>query len=125
MWIGVSVETQKYAPRLTVLSRLPARVRFVSAEPLLGELDLSEWLEEGELHWVIAGGESGAGARPMKLEWARQLRDQCLAAGVPFFLKQLGGVWNKQGGDAAFLEGRLWRQMPQMPLNGSLKYAVR
>lgn len=112
VWIGVSVETQKYAPRLTVLSRLPAKVRFVSAEPLLGELDLSEWLEAGELHWVIAGGESGAGARPMKLEWARRLRDQCLASGVPFFLKQLGGRWNRRRGDAAVLDGRRWKETP-------------
>lgn len=112
VWIGVSVETQKYAPRLSVLSRLPAPVRFVSAEPLLGPLDLSEWLEAGKLHWVIAGGESGSGARPMKLEWARRLRDQSASAGVPFFLKQLGGAWNKRGGDAALLDGRRWRETP-------------
>ncbi len=112
VWMGTSVENQKYAPRLTVLSRLPAQVRFVSAEPLLGPLDLTEWLEAGELHWVIAGGESGAGARPMKLEWAAQLRDQCLASGVPFFLKQLGGRWNRRRGGAAVLDGRRWTETP-------------
>ena len=67
IWIGTSVESQKYAPRLTVLERLPAPVRFVSAEPLLERLDLTEWLNRGALQWVIVGGESGPGARPMSL----------------------------------------------------------
>jgi protein gp37 len=67
VWIGTSVETQKHAPRLSVLGRIPATTRFVSAEPLLAELDLSQWLTDGTLHWVIAGGESGNRARPMDL----------------------------------------------------------
>ena len=101
IWIGTSVENQKFAPRLTVLGRLPAQVRFVSAEPLLEQIDLSPWLSDGSLQWVIVGGESGPGARGMDLDWARSLRDQSTKAGVPFFLKQLGGARNKRGGDAA------------------------
>ena len=112
VWIGTSVESQKYAPRLTVLGRIPARIRFVSAEPLLGALDLSEWLSDGTLQWVIAGGESGNKARPMDMEWARQLRDQALDAGVAFFLKQLGGRRGKRSGYEAELDGRIWADMP-------------
>ena len=97
IWIGASVESQKYAPRLTVLERLPAPVRFVSAEPLLERLELAEWLDRGALQWVIVGGESGSRARPMDVAWARDLRDQSNRAGVAFFLKQLGGVRNKRG----------------------------
>ena len=113
IWMGTSVENQKYAPRLTVLGRIPAPVRFVSAEPLLGPLDLSQWLEDGTLSWVIAGGESGPRCRPMDLEWARSLREQAGAAGVPFFLKQLGGpAKDKRGGVWAVLDGYLHHQMP-------------
>ena len=90
IWMGTSVESQKYAPRLTVLARLPAPILFVSAEPLLERLDLTEWLEEGVLQWVIVGGESGSGAREMDPDWARTLRDQSVKSGVAFFLKQLG-----------------------------------
>lgn len=112
VWIGTSVESQKYAPRLTVLARIPASVRFVSAEPLLDSLDLTPWLETEAIQWVIAGGESGPGARPMDLDWVRSLRDQTMRAGVAFFLKQLGGVRNKRGGEKALLDGRLWHEMP-------------
>ena len=116
VWIGTSVESQKYAPRLTVLERIPASVRFVSAEPLLERIDLRPWLERGVLNWVIAGGESGPGARPMDPDWVRDLRDQSVDSGVAFFLKQLGGVRNKRGGADALIddgaESRLWREMP-------------
>ena len=112
VWIGTSVENQKYAPRITVLARLPAPVRFVSAEPLLGAVDLREWLRREDVHWVIAGGESGRAARPMDMDWARDLRDQSVDAGVAFFLKQLGGARNKRGGDAAVIDGKTWREMP-------------
>jgi protein gp37 len=64
------------------------------------------------IDWVIVGGESGPGARPMELDWARSIRDQCAGAAVPFFLKQLGGVVNKRGHDLAVLDGQLWRAMP-------------
>ena len=86
-----------------MLARLPAPVRFVSAEPLLGPVDLTDWLERGDLQWVIAGGESGPQARPMNLDWARDLRDQTQAAGVAFFLKQLGGKRGKRSGGKAVL----------------------
>ncbi|MDE2688477.1 MAG: phage Gp37/Gp68 family protein [Chloroflexota bacterium] len=115
IWIGTSVENQKYAPRLTVLARLPAPIRFVSAEPLLGSLDLMPWLEDGTLQWVIAGGESGPRARPMNLDWARELDDQCAKTGVPFFLKQLGGRHGKRSGIEATLDGRLRQDRPETP----------
>ena len=80
----------------------------------MDRLDLTEWLDAGVLQWVIVGGESGAGARAMDLDWARSLRDQTVGAGVSFFLKQLGGVRGKRGGEAAAIDGKLWRQMPVM-----------
>ena len=96
VWLGVSVENRKHGlPRVEQLRRTPAAVRFLSVEPLieeLGRLDL-----EG-LHWVIVGGESGPGARPMDPAWARSVRDQCLAARVPFFFKQWGGVRKSEAG---------------------------
>jgi protein gp37 len=91
LWLGVSVESQKWArARLDKLAATTAgAVRFASCEPLLGELDLGRWLGTG-LDWVIAGGESGPGARPIHPHWARSLRDQCAATAVPFFFKQWG-----------------------------------
>ena len=112
VWIGTSVENQKYAPRLTVLGRIPAEVRFVSAEPLLGPLNLTRWLEDQTLQWVIVGGESGPRARPMEAEWARALRDQSRAAGVDFFFKQWGGRRGKRSGNEAVIDGRVWQEMP-------------
>jgi len=89
-WWGVTIEDQAHAEeRLRALCTLPARVRFVSAEPLLGPLDLEPWLSVGDLDWMICGCESGGHARPFSLEWARSLRDQCAAYHVPFFCKQL------------------------------------
>lgn len=95
VWLGTTVENQHWAnKRLDILLEYPARVRFVSAEPLLGPLDLRPWLERDRsgrrIDWVIAGGESGAKARPMNPEWARELRDQCTRARVPFHFKQWG-----------------------------------
>jgi len=106
------VESQKYAPRIEVLSRAPASVRFVSAEPLLEAVDLIRYLQRGDVQWVICGGESGRKARPMELDWARDLRDQCRESGVAFFLKQLGGVRDKRGGAAALLDGEVYRELP-------------
>jgi len=108
VWMGVSVERQDYTERIDLLRQVPAAVRFLSCEPLLGPLQLNL----KDIHWVIAGGESGPGARPMNLEWARSIREQCQAQGVPFFLKQLGGVHDKRGKDKALLDGQLWREMP-------------
>lgn len=103
VWLGVSVETQKWAGiRIPVLLDTPAAVRFLSCEPLLGPVCLDPWHTDtdcnegppwGGVDWVIVGGESGPGARPMHPEWARSLRDQCLAAGVPFLFKQWG-AWS-------------------------------
>ena len=121
VWMGTSVESQKYAPRITVLARVPASVRFVSAEPLLGAVDLSRWLDSGDLQWVIAGGESGRAARPMDPDWARSLRDQCANAEVPFFLKQLGGRRGKRSGDQAVIDGRTWTAAPDV--SKELQYA--
>ena len=114
VWIGTSVENQRYVARLDVLERVPAPIRFVSAEPLLGPLDLSEYLRRGAVQWVIVGGESGRNARPMELSWAREIRDQCEEQGVPFFLKQLGGTPDKRGGAKAVLEegGPLYHEYP-------------
>ena len=119
VWIGTSVESQKYAPRITVLARVPAPIRFVSAEPLLGAVDLSRWLDSGDLQWVIAGGESGRAARPMDPAWARSLRDQCARADVPFFLKQLGGRRGKRSGDQAVIDGRTWTDSPHAVAAGA------
>jgi protein gp37 len=113
VWVGVSVERQDYVWRVGLLRQVPARVRFLSCEPLLGplELDLSG------IQWVIVGGESGPGARPLRPEWVRSIRDQCLAAGVAFFFKQWGGVHDKGGGPRALLDGRIWHQWPQVLLS--------
>jgi protein gp37 len=107
LWMGVSVETRRYAFRINHLRTVPAAVRFVSAEPLLGplgELDL-----EG-IHWMIAGGESGANARPVEHEWVAQLRDTCTIADVAFFFKQWGGRTPKAGGRE--LDGEFWDELP-------------
>jgi protein gp37 len=108
LWMGVSIENGGYQYRVDHLRHVPAAVRFLSCEPLLGpicELDLDG------IDWVIAGGESGPGARPMLLPWVSDLKDQCQRAGVPFFFKQWGGRTPKAGG--RLLEGRVWNEMPQ------------
>jgi protein gp37 len=107
VWMGVSVETERYLFRVDHLRQTHARVKFLSLEPLLGPLS---GLDLTGIDWVIAGGESGPGARPMDADWVRQIRDRCLAAGVPFFFKQWGGVRKKQAGRE--LDGRTWDEMP-------------
>lgn len=109
VWMGVSVESAAYVWRINYLRRVPAAVRFISAEPLLGPL---ERLDLSGIQWLIAGGESQSGARPTAPEWFESLRDQCDQADVAFFLKQLGGHPNKRGGDAAVLNGRRWINLP-------------
>ena len=104
IWLGTSVENQKYAPRLTVLARVPAPVRFASIEPLLGPVDLTDWLSTGSLSWVIVGGESGPRARSMDLEWLDSLKSQCVESSVPLFVKQLGTLWARAV-DASDLKG--------------------
>jgi protein gp37 len=107
IWVGVSVEDARSRARIQHLREAPAAVRFLSVEPLIGavgEVDLSG------IHWVIAGGESGPGARPMAIDWARELRDQCSEQEVAFFFKQWGGIRPKTGGRD--LDGREWNELP-------------
>ncbi len=109
VWMGVSVETSKYMSRIDHLRHTHAHIRFLSLEPLLGPLPN---LNLHGINWVIVGGESGPGARPIMEEWITEIRDQCLSAKVPFFFKQWGGVWKKRNG--RFLQGRTWDEMPIM-----------
>ncbi len=107
IWMGVSVETQRYVSRISHLRRTGAAVKFLSLEPLLGPL---RNLDLSNIDWAIVGGESGSGARPMMTEWVVDIREQCTKAGVAFFFKQWGGVQKKKAGRT--LEGRTWDQMP-------------
>lgn len=110
VWIGTTVEDQTRAEeRIPFLLEIPAPVRFLSCEPLLGALDLSRFLWTG-LGWIIAGGESGNGFRPLDLDFARDLRDQARAAEVPFFFKQVGGRTPTAGGDE--LDGKTLKAFP-------------
>lgn len=107
IWMGVSVETEKYVGRIDDLRKTTAHVKFLSLEPLLGPLPK---LDLFGIDWVIVGGESGPGARLMRKEWVMSIRDQCRKAGLPFFFKQWGGVNKKRSG--RILEGRTWNEMP-------------
>lgn len=107
VWMGVSVENEDYAFRIDHLRQTGAKTKFLSLEPLLGPL---KNLELRNIDWVIVGGESGPGARPMQPEWVTDIRDQCLKTNVPFFFKQWGGVRKKRNGRS--LDGRTWNQMP-------------
>ena len=122
IWQGVSVESSAYSWRISALRKVPAKVRFLSLEPLVGSVGK---LDLRGIHWVIAGGESGPGARTMKLEWATEIRDQCREAGVPFFFKQFGTLASnpnpndptakENGGPSKggrMLKGRVWHQFP-------------
>jgi protein gp37 len=134
VWLGTTAEDQReFQRRVPFLRRLPAVKRFLSCEPLLGEIDAACDLRSGDIHWVIAGGESGPKARPSHPDWFRSLRDQCQAAGVPFFFKQWGEyvpvgpvdrgsatdpheyAWERVGKKraGAVLDGREWREIPQ------------
>jgi protein gp37 len=108
IWWGVSIENKQHGlPRLRDLQESPASVRFLSVEPLLEELGR---LRLRGVHWVIVGGESGPGARPLKKEWVTSIRDQCTDAGIPFFFKQWGGVRKKYAGRK--LDGRTYDGFP-------------
>jgi protein gp37 len=107
IWMGVSVENVNYIERIDALRRTEAYTKFLSLEPLLGPLPK---LDLFNIDWVIVGGESGPRARPMKEEWVVEIRDQCLAAEVPFFFKQWGGTKKKKAGRS--LEGKIWSEMP-------------
>jgi len=110
IWMGVSVEDARVVQRIADLQAVPAAVRFLSCEPLLGPLDD---LPLTGIHWVIVGGESGPGARPMKIEWIRSIFRQCRKAKVPFFFKQWGGVRKDLTGRE--LGGRTYDEMPRPP----------
>ncbi len=133
VWLGVSVEDQATTDaRVPILLDTPAAVRFVSVEPMLGPVDFSPdaarycWyndLSDGGVplwlgpNWVICGGESGPGARPMHTEWVRAIRNQCMEASVPFFFKQVGGINKKAAGRE--LDGRTWDQYPNGHISAS------
>jgi protein gp37 len=107
IWLGTSVENALVLDRIAALRRVPAAVRFLSVEPLLGPIPR---LPLTGMDWVIVGGESGPGARPMEPAWVRPIRDRCVAQGVPFFFKQWGGVNKAETGRV--LDGRTWDEMP-------------
>ncbi len=112
IWMGVSVENKRHAFRIDDLRRTGASVKFLSLEPLLGPLPN---LDLAGIDWVIVGGESGPGARPMNAEWVTDIQEQCVRAGVNFFFKQWGGVFKKRTGRE--LNGRTWDEMPaKLPL---------
>lgn len=121
--MGVSVESEPYVSRIDHLRQTGAAIKFLSLEPLVGPLPA---LDLRGMHWVICGGESGPGARLMSVQWARDIRDQCMQAKIPFFLKQWGtlasnpdpnGPTAKRNGGAAkggrTLDGRVWDEMPK------------
>lgn len=110
VWMGTSVEDARYIERVRLLSRVPAAIRFLSCEPLLGPLPR---LPLARIQWVIVGGESGPGARPMQEDWVLQIKDQCEAKRVAFFFKQWGGVRKKETGRE--LGGTTWDGMPEAP----------
>ncbi len=118
IWMGVSVENQNYTWRIRQLQRTPAKIRFLSIEPLLGPIKLNASLLKG-IHWVIVGGESGPRARPMNPDWARSIRDVCRDNGIPFFFKQWG-AWGPNGLRVGkkvagrFLDGKTWDEMPKV-----------
>lgn len=110
IWMGVSAENEDYLYRIDDLRKTDAHTRFLSLEPLLGPL---RKLNLRGIDWVIVGGESGPGARPMHVDWVRQIRDQCIRANVPFFFKQWGGPVKSRAG--RLLDGRTWDEMPGWP----------
>lgn len=119
IWMGTSIENADYARRARFLAQIPAAVRFLSVEPLLGPIPR---LPLNKIHWVIVGGESGPGARPMEAEWVCQIRDRCNQRGVPFFFKQWGGVQKKKNG--RLLDDRVWDEMPDLGESASGERSV-
>jgi len=119
VWMGVTVESGKYTHRVDCLRLVPAAVRFLSVEPMIGPV---ENLNLDKIDWVIIGGESGPRARLMKKDWVTSLRDQCLQAEVPFFFKQWGGTNKKKTGRV--LDGEIWNQYPPVVLPEQFAHAI-
>lgn len=117
VWLGTSVEGEEYLQRLDTLAWLGEAVatKFVSFEPLLGHITRARLRKSGlkDMQWAIVGGESGPGHRPVRAEWIRDIRDECVHSGVRFFFKQWGGITPKSGGRE--LDGRTWDEMPGPP----------
>jgi len=107
VWVGVSIESNEVAWRADYLRRVPAEVRVISAEPLLGPVDQ---VDLTGIHWVVTGGESGPRHRPCHPDWVRQVRDRCAEANVAFCHKGWGGLKSTSGG--RLLDGRIWNEMP-------------
>ncbi len=120
IWMGVSIESNDYLFRAEHLKQTRAAVKFLSLEPLLGPLPD---LDLNGIDWVITGGESGPHARPMAEAWVLDIRDRCLAAGVPFFFKQWGGVNKKAAGRV--LQGRTWEEMPKVKLISGKRHGAQ
>jgi protein gp37 len=110
IWMGTSVESSPFKSRIDTLRRAPAKIRFVSFEPLLDSMHPP--IDLSGIRWVIAGGESGPNYRPVKTEWIREIRDECLAQGVAFFFKQYGGLMPTSGGRT--LDRRTWNEYPNL-----------
>ncbi len=114
VWMGTSVENTKFVERVRVLQQIPAKIRFLSVEPLLGQVNR---LPLRGIHWVIVGGESGPKSRPMDIEWVRSIRNQCVSKEVPFFFKQWGafgadGIRRSKKANGRELDGEEWSEMP-------------
>lgn len=128
IWLGVSVENQDYIWRIHHLQQVPAKVRFLSLEPLLGPINFAN-ADLNDIHWAIVGGESGFGARPMDSRWARSIRRQCRENHVAFFFKQWG-AFNSKGEKVGkkvagrILDGKTWDEMPQTPALKSYQLAL-
>ena len=119
IWQGVSIENPDYIWRIAHLQQVPARVRFLSIEPLLAPIPD---LPLDNIHWVIVGGESGPNHRPIEAAWVRDIRDHCRKAKVPFFFKQWGGATSKSKGN--ILDGKSWLQMPNVPRTNPIPSSI-
>jgi protein gp37 len=111
-WAGVTVENADVLFRADHLRQVPSKIKFISAEPLVGSI---KDLNLNNINWVVAGGESGANSRPLSIEWAREIRDKCIKENISFFFKQWGGTNKKATG--RILDGKLWNEMPEYHQN--------
>ncbi len=109
IWMGVTIENSNYIQRMDNLKRINAKIKFISFEPLIGSVGK---IDLDNIDWVIVGGESGPGARPVEEEWVMEIQEQCDEQNVPFFFKQWGGVNKKKTG--RILNGQIWNEMPQL-----------